>query len=64
MELFPPGLLLLGQDIKMKRRIRQFWPFDDDQEVEIYESPSWDMPGLKRPRKPRKGSRAGRVAKK
>ena len=23
----------------------QFWPFYDDLEVEIYDNPSWDMPG-------------------
>jgi len=28
--------------------IRKFWPWDLDQEVEIYENPSWDMPGLRR----------------
>ena len=27
---------------------RRFWPLDYDQEVEIYENPSWDLPGLKR----------------
>jgi hypothetical protein len=26
----------------------RFWPFDLDPEVEIYENPSWDLPGLKR----------------
>jgi hypothetical protein len=27
---------------------RRFWPLDDDQEVAIYENPSWDLPGRKR----------------
>jgi len=27
---------------------RRFWPLDYDQEVEIYENLSWDLPGLKR----------------
>jgi hypothetical protein len=27
---------------------RRFWPLDYDQEVEIYENTSWDLPGLKR----------------
>jgi len=27
---------------------RKFWPLDYDQEVEIYENLSWDLPGLKR----------------
>ena len=26
----------------------KFWPFALDSEVEIYENPSWDLPGLKR----------------
>ena len=45
----------------MKRQIGKFWPFDYDQEVEIYESPSWDMPGLRKPPTPRRGSRGGRA---
>jgi hypothetical protein len=27
---------------------RRFWPLDYDQEVEIYENLSWDLPGFKR----------------
>ncbi len=34
----------------------RFWPFWDDQEVEIYDSPSWDMPG--RARQLKRGKRA------
>jgi hypothetical protein len=30
----------------------RFWPFYDDQEVEIYDNPFWDLPG--RTRQPRK----------
>jgi len=30
------------------RTRRNFWPFDDSEEDEIYDNPSWDMPGLKR----------------
>jgi hypothetical protein len=26
----------------------KFWPFDFDPEDEIYDNPSWDMPGLRR----------------
>ncbi len=28
--------------------VRRFWPLDYDQEVAIYENPSWDLPGWKR----------------
>jgi hypothetical protein len=34
----------------MKSTTRKFWPLDYDPEVEIYENPSWDLPGYKRPR--------------
>jgi len=27
---------------------KRFWPFYDDQEVEIYDSLSWDLPGRTR----------------
>jgi len=27
---------------------RKYWPLDYDPEVEIYENPSWDLPGYKR----------------
>jgi hypothetical protein len=30
----------------------KFWPLYDDQEVEIYDNPFWDLPG--RTRQPRK----------
>jgi len=30
------------------RSTRRFWPLDDDQEVAIYDNPSWDLPGHKR----------------
>jgi hypothetical protein len=26
----------------------KFWPLDFDPEDEIYENPSWDLPGLRR----------------
>jgi len=32
----------------MKITTRKFWPLDYDPEVEIYENPSWDLPGFKR----------------
>ena len=28
----------------------KFWPLYDDQEVEIYDNPFWDLPGRTRPR--------------
>ncbi len=28
----------------------KFWPLDYDREDEIYENPSWDLPGLRRTR--------------
>jgi hypothetical protein len=28
--------------------VRKFWPLDYDQEVEIYDNPSWGLPGWKR----------------
>jgi hypothetical protein len=35
--------------------VRRFWPLDFDQELEIYENLSWDLPGRTRPvKKPRK----------
>jgi len=37
--------------------VRKFWPLDFDQEVEIYENLSWDLPG--RTRRPSKN--AGRM---
>jgi hypothetical protein len=27
------------------KAIHEFWPFDFDEEDEIYENPSWDLPG-------------------
>jgi hypothetical protein len=30
----------------------KFWPLDFEPEDQIYESPSWDLPGLRRTRKP------------
>ncbi len=30
---------------------RKFWPLDFDPEVEIYENPSWDLPGFRTGRK-------------
>ncbi len=30
-----------------RRTIRKFWPLDYDPEGEIYESLSWDLPGLR-----------------
>ena len=24
---------------------KQFWPFYDDEELEIYDNPLWDLPG-------------------
>jgi len=36
----------------------RFWPLYDDQEVEIYDNPFWDLPGLTRqPRKVRSRAR-------
>jgi hypothetical protein len=35
----------------------RFWPLYDDQEVEIYDNPFWDLPG--RTRQPRKGEARG-----
>ncbi len=45
----------------------QFWPLDYDPEGEIYESLSWDLPGLRRhptvtPDKRRRGRRRARGA--
>jgi len=31
-------------------KVRKFWPLDFDQELEIYESPAWDLPGFVRAR--------------
>ncbi len=31
------------------RSIRNFWPWEF-QELEIYENPSWDLPGLRHPK--------------
>jgi len=39
---------------------KRFWPFYDDQEVEIYDNPFWDLPG--RTRQPHK-SRPRRAPK-
>jgi hypothetical protein len=30
----------------------KFWPLDFEPEDQIYENPSWDLPGLRRTRKP------------
>lgn len=34
--------------------VQKFWPLDFDQEVEIYESPAWDLPGFTPSRSKRK----------
>lgn len=31
------------------KTLRKFWPFDFDEEGEIYDNPAWNMPGFKRP---------------
>jgi hypothetical protein len=36
-----------------------FWPFYDDQEVEIYDNPFWDLPGRTRQPRARKQDRPG-----
>jgi hypothetical protein len=41
---------------------RKFWPLDFDLEGEIYENPTWDLPGLRRPRGPRRIRRARKAA--
>ena len=41
----------------------RFWPFYDDQEVEIYDNPFWDLPGRTRqPRKKKVSAERGRAA--
>ena len=40
----------------------RFWPFYDDQEVEIYDNPFWDLPG--RTRQPGKGDARRQPARK
>jgi len=30
------------------RKFSKFWPLDFDQEVEIYDNPSWDLPGRRK----------------
>ena len=37
---------------------RKFWPLDFDLEGEIYENPTWDLPGLRRPRGTRRVRKA------
>jgi hypothetical protein len=32
--------------------LSKFWPLDYEPEDEIYESPSWDLPGLRRKPRP------------
>jgi hypothetical protein len=32
-------------------KMSKFWPLDYEPEDEIYENPSWDLPGLRRMRK-------------
>jgi len=39
--------------------VRGFWPLDYDQEVEIYDNLSWDLPG--RTRRPLKKTGRGRA---
>ncbi len=34
------------------KRTPKFWPLDYDPEGEIYENPSWDLPGMRPVRKP------------
>ena len=43
----------------------KFWPLDFEPEDQIYENPSWDLPGLRRTRKlPRaKSSAIGKAPK-
>jgi len=36
---------------------KRFWPFYDDQEVEIYDTLSWDLPGRTRTRHRRRSPR-------
>lgn len=31
--------------------LSKFWPLDYEPEDQIYENPSWDLPGLRRTRK-------------
>jgi hypothetical protein len=40
---------------------RKFWPLDFDLEGEIYENPTWDLPGLRRTRGPRTVRRARKI---
>jgi hypothetical protein len=41
-------------------RTNKFWPFDYDEEDEIYENPAWDMPGLKKNDGARRRTRSSR----
>jgi hypothetical protein len=41
----------------------RFWPLDYDQEVAIYDNPSWDLPGRKPPRTKRPGKHRSTPAK-
>jgi len=36
----------------------KFWPLDFDLEDEIYENPTWDLPGLRRTPRPARRSQA------
>jgi hypothetical protein len=42
----------------------KFWPLYDDQEVEIYDNPFWDLPGRTRQRKNRQRKKRSRPAPK
>jgi hypothetical protein len=35
---------------------KNFWPFNFDEDGEIYDNPAWDLPGLKRVPKHRHGA--------
>lgn len=40
---------------------RKFWPLDYDSEDEIFENPSWDLPGWNRRSLGRRKTHQGRV---
>jgi hypothetical protein len=49
--------LLAGSKVKPMIYKSKFWPLDYDPEGEIYENPSWDLPGLRRTSKTRPGGK-------
>ncbi len=63
MEVFPSVLFDGTPGSTLMKSIHSFWPLDFDQEVEIYENPSWDMPGRRRsrPASARKGNKDSRL---